>query len=281
MFSGLAAIVALLLCGIALAERIASSPDVSWNRRNTDSDRSGSRGSSFSNSDDDRFPITGGSSRFSGNSGNSGSGSNFGSRGTGSGSRDRDDFGSGSSSSRGSSSQDPNYVTIVAALVRLTNADGKTNTGSKCASFGGKCDPLIYANLDTERPNANWPGSKDVKFWPLLLSVKDKNDVDIGIVNITKQYCGQTYKEANLRVHVEDKKMLTSNAIINEFDCVINRDPARDEFSASWSPEQQCIPRYPKGGQILTYKYKVYYVDKFGCGSTDRPSTTTKGSWFG
>jgi hypothetical protein len=261
-------IVVSLLVSAAFAERISQNPDVSWNRQSgSGSNRdSGSRFSDSDNNDDSsRFPITGGSG--------SRSGSVSSSRGSGS--------DSSLSGSRGSSSGDPNYVTIVAALVRLSNTGGKISTGSTCASFGGKCDPLIYANLDTERPNANWPGSKDVKFWPLLLSSKKTNDVDIGITNITKQYCGQKYTEANLRVHVEDKKTLSSNAVINDFECPINRDPARDQFSATWSPEQKCVPKFPKGGQELTYKYKVYYVDKLGCGATDRPTSTTKGSWFG
>jgi hypothetical protein len=250
---------AAVLVSTAIAERISQSPDITWNR-----------GSSNSNSDSDRFPITGGSGSSRGSSFNSGS-SRFSDTGSDTGSS----F-SGSSSRKG----DPNYVQIIASLVRLSNSKGQISTGSTCASFGGKCDPLVFANLDTERPNAAWPGATDVKFWPLLLSAKKSNDLDIQISNITKRYCGNPYKEANLRVHIEDKKTLSSNGLINEFDCPITRDPARDQMSATWSPEMTCIARFPKGGQTLTYKYKVFYVDKFGCASTT-PSTTTKGSFFG
>lgn len=56
---------------------------------------------------------------------------------------------------------------------------------------------LIYNCLSyncRERPNAAWPGAKEVKFWPVLVTAKKSNDLDIGIANITKRYCGQAYK---------------------------------------------------------------------------------------
>jgi len=283
-------ILAGLVASVA-AERISKSP---WDSSSSGaSDRSG-------NNDDSRFPITG--SRFSGSGSDVGTrftdrnsnSDSLGSRGSSS-SRDSDSLGSrgslnsgsrgsgsfsGSGSGSSSSRGDNNYVRIDAAIVKLSNNAGKVSSGSSCSTFG-KCDPLVYANLDTERPNANWPGATDVKFWPLLLSAKGTNDLNVGITNITKRYCGQRYSEANLRVRVEDKKMLTSNGVINEFDCPINRDPAPSAMSATWSPEAQCIPRFPKGGQQLSYKYKVYFIDRLDCDMAATAPTTTKKSFFG
>ena len=96
-----------------------------------------------------QFPITGGSSggRFDSNNGNSrgSSGSRFGSSsGVGS-------WGSGSGSSFSATTPDPTknyYVRVIASLIDLTNAKSLTSTGGSCATFG-KCDPIVYADLDT------------------------------------------------------------------------------------------------------------------------------------
>ena len=127
-------------------------------------------------------------------------------------------------------------------------------------------------SCDSERPNAAWPGARDSKIWSQVLALKSQDSFKIGIDNITKDVCGQNYRvslhgqlhvrnflmiffwknvpqEADLRVRIEDKKMIGSNAVINEFDCPINRTPDDSQMSANWSPVTTCIPRFPKGGQ--------------------------------
>ncbi|OQV18546.1 hypothetical protein BV898_07371 [Hypsibius exemplaris] len=299
---------------VCLAERISQTPDVTWNRSpSSSSSNSRNSFSSSGSSDNDRFPITGGSSGsrspsrgsqtetgfgFDGDNSRfpitGGSGSRFGSSGSiGSSSDSR--FGSSSGSgSRGSGSgfgssfdrtttQDPTknyYVRIIASLIQLNNSKSATATGSSCATFG-KCDPIVFADLDTDRPNANWPGARDTKLWSQVFTGKSLDSFNVGIDNITKDICGQNYREADLRVRVEDKKTLTSNAVINEFDCPINRVPQESQITATWSPVTMCLPRFPKGMQSLSFRYKVFYVSRFSCGMDTPITTTTKSSFFG
>ncbi|GAU99604.1 hypothetical protein RvY_10577 [Ramazzottius varieornatus] len=237
----------------------------------------GSSGSRNSLSDSDRFPITGNLRPGSSISSSGSADSRFGSSGS-SGSRPVSAFGSSSFNT-----PDPTrgqYVRIVASLVAFENARGTTSTGSSCSTFG-HCDPLVFANLDTERPNAAWPGSLDTKFWPQVFAAKSQDSFKMNLENITKDVCGQNYREANLRVHIEDKKALLSNAVINDFDCVINRDPQESAAAATWSPTRECIPRFASPKHTLTYRYKVHYVPRISCGLSRSTTTTTPRSLFG
>ncbi|XP_055329089.1 uncharacterized protein LOC129581850 [Paramacrobiotus metropolitanus] len=159
-----------------------------------------------------------------------------------------------------------NYVRIKVEILKLTNDQGLASSGSHC-DFAGTCDPVLYCNLDTERPNADWPGSKPDNTWPTVFGVDNVNSPNIG-TTIHKDICGPKYNEANLRIFALDRDPASKDDLINQWDCPINRNPDRHEGSAEWSPTFECLPKYQPGKMKLTYRYQVFHITRSQCNST-------------
>lgn len=160
-----------------------------------------------------------------------------------------------------------NYIRIKTEILKLFNDGGIKSNGASCDIFG-TCDPVCYANLDTERPNADWPGAKSDTTWPTIFGVDDINSPPIQ-VTIQKDICGASgYHEANLRIKCVDRDPATKDDMINEFDCPINRIPSASESRAEWSPVTNCLPRHIPDKMALTFRYQVFRVPKNECNST-------------
>jgi len=165
-------------------------------------------------------------------------------------------------------SPDPsgNYLRIKVEIIKLTNDQGLKWNGGGCDLLG-TCDPVCYAHLDTERPNADWPGAKPDSTWPTIYGVDNVNSPNIG-VTIKKDICGTIYHEANLRIFCMDRDPATKNDLINNWDCPINRLPAHSEHTAEWSPEFNCLPKYQADKMALSYRYQIYRIGRSQCNST-------------
>ncbi|XP_055341507.1 uncharacterized protein LOC129590352 [Paramacrobiotus metropolitanus] len=205
----------------------------------------------------------------------------WGSSGSGSGSywdRTTSRWGSGHGSNNDRDRFDRNeaYVRIIAELKKLTNDKGLTIDGSKCDTFG-QCDPVFKVYLDTERPNAEFPGARDSKYWPTVFHVDDSNSPDIRNGTVTRDVCGVPYRDATLRVLVEDKDGLSSNDIINNFDCSITREPDSSETFAMWH-DGVCTAKKQGDKMKLTFRYKVFVIPRSRCdpNSGALGGTTTK-----
>ncbi|GAU99602.1 hypothetical protein RvY_10575 [Ramazzottius varieornatus] len=159
-----------------------------------------------------------------------------------------------------------NYIRIKTEILRLNNDGGIKSNGASCDVFG-TCDPVCYANLDTERPNADWPGAKPDTTWMTVFGVDDNNSPIINVA-IHKDICGAAYHEANLRVKCMDRDPATKDDLINEFDCPINRLPSRTESAKDWSPITNCLPRHVPDKMGLTFRYQVYRIPKSECNAT-------------
>ncbi|GAU99321.1 hypothetical protein RvY_10345 [Ramazzottius varieornatus] len=178
---------------------------------------------------------------------------------------------------------DPNemYVRIQAEVIRLINDKGLTAVNSYCDTLQ-HCDPLCYAHLDTDRPNAEWPGAVATNFWQEILKI---DDVDSPYINktITRDSCAKPYREAVLRVFCEDYDPATSNDLINKWECAVNRSPYADEGSAQWSAVADCTPKFHPGSPNsirLTFRYRIFLINKSICNASVVPigakTTTTK-----
>lgn len=225
----------------------------------------------------DRWSLSGGSGRDRTSAWGSG-----GSRTTSRYGSDSDNiWGSSGSSSRDSFDPNNAYLRIQAELVKLTNEKGITSTGSKCDTFGA-CDTMCYGYLDTERPNAEFPGSRDTKYWPKLFETDDNNSPTFSNANVTRDVCGLPYREATFRVYCEDRDTINSNDLINKWDCNIQRSPEGETF-ATWH-SGDCTPKFQADKMRLTFRYKVYTIGRSRCdptsgaiagGSTPRSTSTS------
>ncbi|OQV18544.1 hypothetical protein BV898_07369 [Hypsibius exemplaris] len=162
-----------------------------------------------------------------------------------------------------------NYLRIKVEIIKLTNDKGLKSNGGVCDTFG-TCDPVCYANLDTERPNADWPGAKPDTTWPTIYGVDDVNSPSIG-VTIKKDICGPVYHEANLRIYCLDRDPATKDDLINQWDCPINRIPAANEGGAEWSPSFNCLAKFQADKMSLSYRYQIYHITRLQCNSTLTP----------
>ncbi|OQV20341.1 hypothetical protein BV898_05627 [Hypsibius exemplaris] len=142
---------------------------------------------------------------------------------------------------------DPNemYVRIQAEIIKLTNEKGLTSVNSYCDTLGA-CDPVCYAHLDTDRPNAEWPGGVALDYWPEIIRVDNNNSPYIN-KSITRDSCAKPYRESVLRVYCEDYDPASSNDLINQWECPITRNPADSENGAPWSVISDCTPRFHPG----------------------------------
>jgi len=184
--------------------------------------------------------------------------------------RDRDSH--SSSSGRGSSPSrfDRNnaYVRVLIELAKLTNEKGLTIDGKKCDTFG-TCDPLVHAYIDTDRPNADYPGTIDFKYWPVVYQTDDNNSPDFTRANLTREVCGTPYREATLRVYIEDDDT-GRNDVINKFDCDISREPDSSEALAAWHTGT-CTSRASNAEakkMRLSFRYKVFVISSSRCDAT-------------
>jgi hypothetical protein len=204
-------------------------------------------------------------------------------------SRDTTRYSSGwesGSSGRGSSyNREEAYLRIQVELIKLTNEKGLTIEGSKCDTFGS-CDPVVYAYIDTDRPNADFPGSRDSKYWPKVFEIDDKNTIDFRNANLSRDVCGLPYRDAKLRVLVEDKDSVSANDVIAKFDCPIVSEPDTSETFSKWQSGTctSSTPTAPKA-VTLTVRYKIFSVPRIRCdpdsgavrvvgGTTAKPQTT-------
>lgn len=173
--------------------------------------------------------------------------------------------------------EDPNamYVRIQAEVIQLINDKGLTAVNSYCDTLA-HCDPLCYAHLDTDRPNAEWPGAVATKFWPEILKI---DDVDSPYINktITRDSCARPYREAVLRVFCEDYDPATSNDLLNHWECAIPRSPHDSGTSAQWSAVTDCTPKYHPGSPNsirLTFRYRIFHINKSRCNASVAPTGT-------
>jgi len=173
---------------------------------------------------------------------------------------DRDSHGSASRYDRNEA-----YVRIQIELVKFSNDKGVTIDGSKCDSFG-QCDPIVRGFLDTERPNADFPGARDSKYWPVIFQTDDKNTFDFRNANLTRDVCGVPYRDVTLRVLIEDEDAISKNDIVNKFDCPITREPDSSEILATWH-SNICTPKQ-QSQMKLTFRYKVYVIPRSRCDTT-------------
>jgi len=171
---------------------------------------------------------------------------------------------------------DPNdmNVRIQAEVIKLTNDKGLTSTNSYCDTLG-HCDPVCYAHLDTDRPNAEWPGGVGITYWPEISRV---DNVDSPYINrtITRDSCSKPYRESVLRVYCEDYDPASSNDLINQWECAITRAPSDSESGAPWSPVTDCTPRFHPGTANsikLNFRYRLFHIAKSRCDANTAPST--------
>jgi len=178
--------------------------------------------------------------------------------------------------SRRHSSGDRNdqYVRVEAELIKLTNDGGLTSNNAYCDTLGN-CDPVIYAHLDTDRPNAEWPGAVALEYWPEIFRVDNVNSPLIN-KKITRDSCAKPYKDAVLRVYAEDYDPASRNDQINQWQCPITRSPADSEASSTWSPISNCLPKFHPGKQdsvTLSFRYRSYRISRGICDTSVLAST--------
>ncbi|XP_055348312.1 uncharacterized protein LOC129595351 [Paramacrobiotus metropolitanus] len=171
---------------------------------------------------------------------------------------------------------DPNdqYIRVEAELIKLTNDGGVTANNAYCDTFGA-CDPRVFAHLDTDRPNAEWPGAVAVEYWP---QVFEADNVNSPLINkkIKRDSCAKPYKDAVLRVYAEDYDPASHNDQINQWQCPITRKAAESEIEAQWSPVAECVPKFHPGKMnsvTLTYRYRVFRINKSQCDASLIAST--------
>jgi len=165
-------------------------------------------------------------------------------------------------------------VRIFAELIKLTNDKGLTSVNSYCDTLG-HCDPVCYAHLDTDRPNAEWPGAVGLDYWPEIIRVDNKDSLYINRT-ITRDSCSKPYRESVLRVFCEDYDPASSNDLINQWECAITRSPSDSENGAPWSAITDCTPRFHPGTPNsirLNFRYKLFHIAKSRCDASVQAST--------
>ncbi|XP_055334654.1 uncharacterized protein LOC129585812 [Paramacrobiotus metropolitanus] len=158
----------------------------------------------------------------------------------------------------------PNYYRIEALVVRLENQAGIKSNGGSCDTFG-KCDPIVYAYIDTDKPTNTFPGSLDVKAIPKIFETTNNNSPDINY-KLTKDICNKdpNTQKAMLRVHVTDHNTILSNSLISDFDCPLGGTLANEERSATWQ-DAICTGKYQEKKIRLSARVKMYRVPQNDC----------------
>jgi len=165
------------------------------------------------------------------------------------------------------------YVRIEAKILRLDNPRGLP------CDITDLCDPKVIAFIDTEKPNHDFGGdSVPYRNWFTLYDGTNINSPEINKV-ITRDICGQPIRKVNVRVRAIDKDMFNDDKIDN-FACFITTDnpPAREETSASWSPEFPCYGE-DKSAIRVWIQYRWYLIPDSEC----RISSNGRGwmdGWF-
>ena len=67
--------------------------------------------------------------------------------------------------------------------------------------------------IHSERPNAEFPGSRDQKYWPKLFETDDNNSPSFSNANVTREVCGVPYRVINLTKSSDERKTLYSSAV--------------------------------------------------------------------
>jgi len=157
------------------------------------------------------------------------------------------------------------YVRVEVEFIRFTNDKGIAWDGSKCDTFTA-CDPIVTAYIDTDRPNAEFPGSIDSQHWPQIVRLEKQNSFEFTKANLTRDVCGAPYKKSTLRVLIEDHDGASKNDLVNKFDCDISGEPESNSFVA-WQTEN-CVTKATNAEakkMRLTIRYKVYQIQRFQC----------------
>jgi len=173
----------------------------------------------------------------------------------------------------------PNYFRIETEVVHLENQGGIKSNGGSCTTFG-KCDPQVYAYIDTEKPTNSFPGSLDIKAFPRIFEAKSNNNPDIG-AKLTKDVCNKdiTQQKATLRVHITDHNKILSDSLIDDFDCPVGGTAAKNAESAQWT-DAKCSGKNQPKKIILSVRTKIYRISPKDC-SNARPAPSTPKSIFG
>lgn len=159
------------------------------------------------------------------------------------------------------------FIRLDVELVQLLDPQGITYKKVACDSTS-KCDPYITANLDTDKPLAHFPGSKQVNDFIEIFSV---TDVDSPVINknVSKDVCGGAVNYVNLRAHVEDNDSpLSRSDLIDDFNCLFKvnyKTVSRALSSADWAPTQDCVALHAGHDIRLQYRYRIYDISAAEC----------------
>jgi len=154
-------------------------------------------------------------------------------------------------------------VRVEYELRKFTNAQGIEQDGKKCSLLGGSCSHKLTGYIDPSSPAKGWPGTKRVDDWPVIAQKKDNNLVLSKV--ISADVCAGGFRQADLRIHVTDSGM-TSNKLVEDFDCISTPTVAPSELKATWSEEKNCQAKYNAGNNRLTYRVRAYNLPASSCG---------------
>ncbi|XP_055337275.1 uncharacterized protein LOC129587508 [Paramacrobiotus metropolitanus] len=145
-------------------------------------------------------------------------------------------------------------------------SSGTLHNGDKC-DIGTHCDPRLKGYVDTEKPDAPWPGPLPMEKWALIYEGLDiANTARLNKI-VSRDFCASPYKKSNLRVQVDEIDPTRVDKM-EQFMCLSGRDVARSERSAEWSDPKSCDAHYFPRKNKLLYSWRAYPISSSACGKT-------------
>lgn len=160
-------------------------------------------------------------------------------------------------------------------LSDLKNPKGILASGKKCDGSKRHCDTKITASIDSDSPNAAWPGYKPTSQWTKVFEADEKDSVAVNKI-ISKDICGagrRSFDRANLRVFVVDKDG-DHETPIEQFECLSGREVAGRRTSSEWSQTAPCTAKFHPDRVKLNYQWRAYPISSSECDAPitdDRP----------
>jgi len=146
-------------------------------------------------------------------------------------------------------------------------SSGQLHDGQKC-DIGTHCDPRLKGYVDTEKPDAAWPGPLPLDKWALIYEGLDIADTARLNKIVSRDICTGTYRKANLRVQVDEVDPTRIDKM-EQFMCVSGRDVQRSEAGAHWSNPTSCEAHYQRKNKLM-YSWRAFTIPARECGKTGR-----------
>lgn len=166
------------------------------------------------------------------------------------------------------------FIRTEANVIRLQNDTGVERNRLPCDGPLDKCDPLILAYINTERPNYDlgWDSAR-YRIYEKFLRADDINSPNINEA-ITRDIGNKGSKKVNVQVGAEDVDTMRNNDKIDSFSRFNYwLDPSSTPVSTlKWSAEILCDGLDRKGTKLY-FKYRWYNVQPAVC----RPSSNDRG----